>query len=139
MNRRRRRVLIASILLLSLAATGVRAEDAVDAESERDQRWQEFYRAEAAAYEFTTAGAQPETLELRPEPVMQWVSLNDFNGDVFIWTRDGRPEVVGTIFSVPAGAEGRRNVVHEFHSLSGEPLEAEGPAAARCRWRGPPS
>ena len=108
-------------------ATGAFAQDQPEPEPRKDSRWQELYRSEAVGYEFAISGSKRERLALQPQPVMQWVSLNDFNGSVFIWTRGGRPEVAGTIFSYPAGASDLRNVMHEFHSLSAKPIEATAP------------
>jgi hypothetical protein len=56
--------------------------------------------------------------------------LNYFNpvgggqtlGSMFIWTRAGRPEVAGAIWSKQSGEQ--RRVVHSFHSLSRQPLSA---------------
>ena len=112
--------------MLALAATAANAEGKVGEEPQKDARWQELYRSEAAEYQFSMIGSQREKLDLQPQPVMQWVSLNGFNGDVFIWKRAERPEVVGSIFSFPAGTAEQRNVMHEFHSLSAEPVEAAG-------------
>ena len=113
------------ILLPLVAAVAVRAEDEAG-EPKKDSRWQEIYRQQASGYEFATAGARRQELELRPQPVMQWVSLNDYDGDVFVWTLEGRPEVVGTVFSSPGGAPGRRRLMHEFYSFAAEPIEATG-------------
>jgi hypothetical protein len=104
------------------------AEEGGDPQPKQDPRWQTFYQSEAGQYQFETTGdAGGKRLELQPQPVMHWVSLNDFNGDVFVWTREGRPEVLGTVFSFPARTAGERNVLHEFHSLSEESIEAAGP------------
>ena len=113
-------------LLLCLAKARLCAQETAEPEPQKDPRWQEFYRGEAAAWQFTTAGDSPEKLEFQTQPVMEWVSLNDYNGHVFVWTRKGRPEVVGTIFSFPGGRPDRRNMVHEFHSFSETPIEASG-------------
>ncbi len=60
-----------------------------------------------------------EKLELRPEPVYTWTNpIYRQNGSVFIWTWKGRPELIGSMYSRPVQAQGKRVVVHEFHSLS---------------------
>jgi hypothetical protein len=86
--------------------------------------WQQHYQQAAAAYQVTRQGTQPQQLQLHPQAVMRWVSINDFNGSLFIWTHNGRPELAGTIFSFPRGDSGARNVMHEFHSLSEASLHA---------------
>lgn len=113
------------VLVLVLLASPVQAQDEPTVK-ERDAHWQEAYQHEASSYRFATAGPQAKQLEMQPQPVMQWVSINDFNGDVFIWTLNGRPEVVGTIFSFASRTADRRNLIHEFHSLSEQPIEGTG-------------
>lgn len=41
---------------------------------------------------------------------------------MFVWTREGRPEILGSIWSRQEA--GRRQVIHELHSLALEPLSA---------------
>jgi hypothetical protein len=45
------------------------------------------------------------------------------DGAVFVWVHDGRPAAVGSVFTIKVGA-GRRDLIHEFHSLAAEPLTA---------------
>lgn len=96
------------------------------AEPEKDPRWRELYKAEANGYRFETVGPKEEQLVMHPKPAMQWVSTNDFYGDVFVWTRNGRPELVGTIFSRPLSKDDQRSVMHEFYSFSALPIQAVG-------------
>ena len=65
-------------------------------------------------------------LTMIPKPVMTWTGQErkDFtSGDVFIWQRDGRAEVIGCIGSVGAGID-RRSIFQEYHALTKEPLHA---------------
>jgi hypothetical protein len=61
-------------------------------------------------------------LKLVPEPVFRWTEVLErrFYGDVFVWTKDGRPEVIASITCV----FGPRNRMEtEIHSLStGRPV-----------------
>jgi hypothetical protein len=64
-------------------------------------------------------------LELSPQPLLHWANpaRNGEDGAVFVWLKDGRPEVIGSVFEYPArGAVVRK---HAFHSLSSQPLVAE--------------
>jgi hypothetical protein len=63
---------------------------------------------------------------MHDKPIMRWISFNDFNGDVFVWLRDGRPEVVGNIVGFPADGlkENQRYTLAELHAVSTSPIEA---------------
>src|SRR5688572_15783613 len=58
-----------------------------------------------------------DELQLKPEPVLRWLLQYDrrFYSDVFVWTHEGRPEVVAAITSVYGK---RRSMETEIHSLS---------------------
>lgn len=102
---------------------GVRAR----APAEDEDAWREIYQQEARALElFVRTGEDRQPLEFQERPVMRWVSFNGFNGDVFIWTRGGRPEVIGNIvgFTTEQLAAGHRYTLAELHSLSTSPIEA---------------
>ena len=96
------------------------------------KRWVEFYQAEAAEYDFVLAESSDverrAELKLRREPVFRWAAPqvnNEFNGSVFVWTLDGRPEVIGSIWSKSAiEIPGKRTICHSFHSLALGPLTA---------------
>lgn len=82
------------------------------------QRWlYDFYLQQAAKYEFYFDEAKTQRLEFVSRSVFHWKQDNDWSGDVFVWTHEGRPEIVGGVLASPANA-GQRNVVHEFHTLA---------------------
>jgi len=58
--------------------------------------------------------------ELVAEPIVRFTELKIDEGDVLIWTRDGRPEVAAQVFLFGDGAN--KIWLHEFQSLSSEPL-----------------
>lgn len=68
---------------------------------------------------------QPEAeLKLREEPLFHWSNparLGE-DGAVFVWLSDGRPQVIGSVFTYRFGAIIRRK--HEYHSLAAGPLTA---------------
>ena len=78
----------------------------------------DIYRDDAERCSFLTAGGEPLTLV--KEPVMRWSTDDDWSGDIFVWTHEKRPEVIGCIMSGPNGA--LRRVVHEFHLLGETPI-----------------
>ena len=59
------------------------------------------YHKHASAFVFAgnREGAKPFRLE--PKPVLTWTSTGDalWSGDVFVWTAEGRPQVIGCIGS----------------------------------------
>jgi len=79
---------------------------------------QSFYRNVAPRYEFILEEDQVAA-KLEPQPIMSWTGqeAGTVSGDVFVWTRNGRAEVVGCIGSLP-GDGTARGVFHEFHSLT---------------------
>ena len=73
----------------------------------RAERLQALHTAEAATYAIYRDPARAEKLELRREPVLRWSNPTrngGQEGDVFVWTYRGRPEVIASIFSHPAKA-----------------------------------
>jgi hypothetical protein len=77
----------------------------------------------AAEYEIRV-GDNDKPLELQREPVLQYSNpiAGEVHGNVFLWTRDGRPLVVGALFK---WFSPKTNMEHEFHSLAEEPLRAK--------------
>jgi hypothetical protein len=76
-----------------------------------------FYVRQAAAYEFRPDTKSDERFTLERKPVLTWTNVEKYMGSVFVWTRDGRPEVIGCIGS-HQNKPGVSNFFHEFHSLS---------------------
>jgi hypothetical protein len=62
-------------------------------------------------------------LELLREPILKWSNPDrgEVHGNVFLWTRGGRPFVVGSLYKwfTP-----HTHMSHEFQSLSHEPITA---------------
>jgi len=76
----------------------------------------------AAEYVFQLDRSSGQKLQQEPEPVLRWLLQLDrrFHSDVYLWTHDGRPEVVAAITNVYGP---RRVMETEIHSLStGLPL-----------------
>lgn len=92
-------------------------------------RWGEVYLREAQQYEIFLGADRRVALKLGPQPVFRWAeptTRNEFNGVIFVWTHEGRPEVVGSIWSHGTEARpGKRMLSHTFHSLAQGPLVAD--------------
>ncbi len=83
-----------------------------------------IYAKEAEAYSFAAASAPGQPLELRKEPIFEWLNAvrQDTQGTLFVWLRDGRPSALACIFSYPHDKLAGREVVHELHALDREKL-----------------
>jgi hypothetical protein len=112
-----------SLPLGALLATvlGVRGQEPPDvpANSENIAAALKLTQAAAAEYEIRTGTTDDEEkpLELKREPVLRWSNpaQGEVHGNVFLWTRGGRPYVVGSLFKwfTPF-----THMAHEFQSLS---------------------
>jgi hypothetical protein len=113
-------ILVASLLL---GLSGVAAADPPPDEKARAEEFRAFAKQEAAAYTIRRDGSD-RPLVLRLEPVLKWSNpvIGTIYGDVFIWTDQGRPEAVASIYKFYSPLTHRAN---EFHSLSLTRLTAE--------------
>lgn len=110
------------LILLSSLATAAEPP-APPAKAQRDQsvkqRLLELHVQGAKEYEIALDADKTQRCELRTQPVYVWTNPTRSGGQqgaVFVWTFQGRPEAVATIFSHPE--RGQRVLCHEFHSLS---------------------
>ena len=83
-----------------------------------------IYVREAEAYSLAIESAPKKALELKKEPVFEWVNPDRSNqqGAVFLWLREGRPAALACIFSHPHEKLPGRQVMHELHALDTEKL-----------------
>lgn len=83
-----------------------------------------IYVKEAEAYSLAIESAPKKALELKKEPVFEWVNPDRSNqqGAVFLWLREGRPAALACIFSHPHEKLPGRQVMHELHALDTEKL-----------------
>ncbi len=71
----------------------------------------------AEQYDFTLDGDGRTKLKLQSEPILRWSNpvAGSIYGNVFVWTHQGRPEAVASIFKWFSPFT---HMSHEFHSLS---------------------
>jgi hypothetical protein len=83
-----------------------------------------IYVKEVETYSLAVVSAPDKPLELKKEPVFEWVNpdRNAQQGAVFLWLRDGRPAALGNIFSQPHDKLPGRQIMHELHALDAEKL-----------------
>jgi hypothetical protein len=114
-----------SVASLVGAVVGVRGQDPPPEPANREniEAALKLTRASADEYEFKV-GDDEKPLELVREPVLRWSNPDrgEVHGNVFVWTRGGRPLMVGSLFKwfTPW-----THMTHEFQSL------AEGPFVAK--------
>lgn len=82
-----------------------------------------YYVQEAGRCDFFLDGERQQPLEFVEQPVLTWTNADQYMGAVFIWTFQGRPEMIGCIGSHQNRPD-KSNVFQEFHSLSLQALAA---------------
>ena len=95
---------------------------------------QALHLEEGAKWQMYLDASHKTKAELNKKPIYIWTNptrSGGQNGAVYVWTYQGRPQVIGSIFSHPE--QGRRVVCHEFHSLSATTLEPQREGAAE-KW-----
>ena len=106
-----------------------------DKPAQRINGWQRLFRKQAAEYKFVAEGDEGGEVKLVAEPLLQWNQpvRGGSDGAVFVWTKEGRPVAIGTLFIWPMD-NGLQAVTHELHSLSQAPLVA---TRGSLRWTPP--
>ncbi|MCO8120997.1 hypothetical protein NHH03_04545 [Stieleria sp. TO1_6] len=76
----------------------------------------------ATHYEFCLADDPSENLNFHSKSLLHWSNpvIGVIYGNVFVWTKDGRPEVIGSLLQ---WYEPHQHATHEFHSLSATRVE----------------
>jgi hypothetical protein len=118
-------VVVLPVGVLSTVAVGWAQKPPDPATPENIEAAFKISLAAAAEYEFRVGKDKNEPpLELVRESRLKWSnpSASDIQGNVFVWTRDGRPLVVGCFMK---WFSPRSVIQHEFHSLAEEHLSAK--------------
>jgi hypothetical protein len=107
-----------SILSLLLVLAGGDADDSMS------KKMLPIYVKEVETYSLAVESAPKQRLELKKEPVFEWLNpaRSDTQGAIFVWLRDGRPAALGNIFSHPHAKLPGRQIRHELHALDPEKL-----------------
>ncbi len=112
-----------ALIVTGMALSAEETPVASDLEKQQIESAYKLTRESAAKYEFFTRG-DSTALELHSQPILRWSNpeAGQIYGHVFLWTRGGRPEVVGSLFKWFAPF---KHMSHEFHSLSSGELSAK--------------
>jgi hypothetical protein len=118
--------LVAALLLTAGILQTCRADDRpgeTSLEKTRSQEALQLTREAAQTYQFRLQTDGQAELALHPQPVLQWSNpvAGEIYGNVFLWTADGRPEVVASLHKWYSPFT---HASHEFQSLSLGPLQA---------------
>jgi hypothetical protein len=100
------------------------------------ERLLEIYAGEGAGYTIYRDATRKDKVEFRHEPIYVWTNplrSRGQDGAVYVWTCQGRAEVVSSFFSFPA--TGPRSMAHEFHSLSLSVLDVERTGGRVSDWK----
>lgn len=76
-----------------------------------------------AELQITPEGGKP--LQFNKQPLVSWSNPTRPaapHGCIFVWNQEGRPQVIGSVFTFVVRNQAR--IKHQLHSLSAEPLEA---------------
>src|SRR5262245_48899112 len=118
-------VLVAAAAVLGQPVRGTKGKaETKPVETEASSALKDF-KSDAADYVIRLAGRPKEKLKLHDESLFHWgnPARTGEDGAVFVWTLDGRPEVIGSVFTYRLPKAIRRK--HEYHSLAFGPLTAE--------------
>lgn len=87
----------------------------------------ERFREEAKGYEMRLGDKRESQLKLTSIPVLHWGNPagNGEDGAVYVWLHQGRPEVVGTIFTYRRASTGEIVLKHSLHSLASHSITAD--------------
>ena len=118
------RSFLCSILLVAFFTPALAANSTDDVANNKKQasaRAAETLRLaeqEAATFEFHLGTERTTKLKLHPQSILRWSNpvSGELFGEVFIWTANGRPEVVASLHKFYQNK--RRHMSGEFHSLS---------------------
>jgi hypothetical protein len=119
MNIRATSMLICATLLL-FGSPGLGESDEAEPATRSDEALQITTDA-ARTYEFELAGEQPRKIVLHTESILRWSNpvAGEVFGSVFVWTHEGRPEVIGSLHQWYSPLT---HGSHEFHSLATGPV-----------------
>src|SRR5690348_17025608 len=90
-------------------------------EKDRAEQALDLCRKGAREYRLCLDDAHQTELELKPDPVLRWSNpaVGSIHGVVFVWTHEGRPAAIASIYK---WFEPNTHMAFEVHSLSATPL-----------------
>lgn len=82
------------------------------------------FKADAKQYVMSLDARPKAVFQLREQPLLHWdnPARTGEDGAVFVWLLEGRPQVIGSVFTYRLPKVIRRK--HEYHSLAAGPMTA---------------
>ncbi len=120
-------VLIANLFLIAIlgVVTTLHAAEKTDENSEKanSDLGLKLALEEANSFDMYLGKDQKTKLKLQPQPLLRWSDpgAGEIYGGVFVWTHDGRPEVISAIFK---WFSPYKHLTAELHSLSMDKVTA---------------
>ncbi|MBS0205642.1 MAG: hypothetical protein JSS49_22290 [Planctomycetes bacterium] len=112
------------LAIVAACALALPAQTRSDDIPQSDPRLQKLYFEEANRWDMWVGPDRKQKAVIVAEPVFRWQNLaraNGQSGAMFVWLFEGRPVVIGGVFSNPS-APNRRDILHEFHALGPDRL-----------------
>lgn len=113
--------LTTSLLWLTTTLLGQASDVPKPSETEVVRILEPYFQEQAETYQFFLDAERTQKLELVEKPVMRWTAEGNI-GAVWVWTRQGRAEVIGCLGAY-VNEKGQYESFHEFHSLTLKPLQ----------------
>lgn len=129
---------LASVFTLMTIVLGAGDSSLITAAELDLQALAQLHQTEAQGYSFYLDEAKQKPCELQLEPIFKWQNLVSEGGQlgaIYVWSYQGRPEVLGTIFSQHDSEHKKRKVIHEFHTLSQSRLKVSSPDDVARHWQ----
>lgn len=109
------------MMIVWALALALAADDVPQKAPKLEERLREINLGQARNWEMWLDSTRTAKAELVEKPVAVWTNPTTTygvqHGSVFLWTYEGRPIVIGSIFGHPLGM-GKRRLVHEFHAMA---------------------
>lgn len=115
-------ILVAACLIPShLFAQSLPSAPSAEADKEQITAALQLTQQAASKYEFIIENANSDQPKLLAEPVLRWSNpaAGQVHSNVYLWTLEGRPAVVGSLFK---WFSPHTHMSHEFQSLAEQPL-----------------
>ena len=109
---------------LPLGAMGAETPERKSRDAQESEETMRLIDAELPKWKISVGTARDVELKLEPKSVLKWANpgVGRVHGGVYIWTKDGRPEVVLSLFKVWEPLWGFQA---EMHSLSQDEMTVE--------------
>lgn len=123
-------------LLVLIVGTTVIAEE--EADKQERALWTKYYASQLPKYEVSVGDEDKKPLTVDKTAKLRWGNpiRTATHGDVFVWTLNGRVQLIGNFFSYRR-SDDTRQVSHEFHSMSIDPISINRKGKAPATIPGP--